>query len=193
MKNAIILHGRPRKEEYFSPERPSQSNSHWLPWLQNQLIINGILTQTPEIYKPYEPRYESWAAEIERYKPDTNTLLVGHSCGAGMIIQWLSKNLEARVGKVVLVAPWIDVEKDDWPAFDFKLDTDLAKRTKGLTIFHSDNDDIEMQSTLDYLKKNLKNFKYCEFHDYGHFTTNGMKGRNDFPELLDECIERILD
>jgi hypothetical protein len=33
MKNAIILHGGPDKQEYYDPETPSQSNMHWLPWL----------------------------------------------------------------------------------------------------------------------------------------------------------------
>lgn len=39
-KSAIILHGMPSKEEYFSPAYASPSNSHWLPWLQKNLLIN---------------------------------------------------------------------------------------------------------------------------------------------------------
>jgi len=45
MKTAIIIHGMPSKEEYFSPKTKSQSNGHWLPWIQKQLILNGILAR----------------------------------------------------------------------------------------------------------------------------------------------------
>lgn len=190
MKTAIILHGRPTRAQYFDPETPSESNLHWLPWLQNQLIINGVLTQTPEINEPYSPKYENWAAEIERYKPDGDTILVGHSCGGGMIVQWLSKNPGAKVGKVVLVAPWIDIEKNDWPAFDFLLDEKLADRTAGVNIFHSLDDSPEIHSSVAELRKKLEDVHYTEFIDYGHFTQNGMKGRTDFPELLEECIKQ---
>lgn len=38
MKNAIILHGGPDKEEYYDPKARSMSNSHWIPWLQAQQL-----------------------------------------------------------------------------------------------------------------------------------------------------------
>jgi hypothetical protein len=41
MKNAVLIHGMPSKDEYFDPSAPSLSNAHWFPWLQKQLIING--------------------------------------------------------------------------------------------------------------------------------------------------------
>jgi len=42
MKNAILLHGTSSKEEYYSLEYPSASNSHWLPWLQKNLLVNDV-------------------------------------------------------------------------------------------------------------------------------------------------------
>jgi uncharacterized protein len=42
MKNAIILHGNPSKEEYYDPKMPSMSNAHWIPWLQAQLLTHEI-------------------------------------------------------------------------------------------------------------------------------------------------------
>lgn len=187
MKNAIILHGRPSKENYYNTERQSQSNSYWLPWLQHQLLAKDVFAQTPEIFKPYKPAYENWAKEIERYEITPETILVGHSCGGGMIVQWLSKNQDKKVGKVVLVAPWIDIEKDDWPAFDFDLDEDLVSRTAGLTIFHSADDVEEIQTSVKELKK-LKGSKYVEFEGRGHFTHKYMPD-GTFPELLEECLK----
>lgn len=188
MKQAIILHGRPSKREYFDSEYPSPSNSHWLPWLQRELLRKGILAQTPEAYEPHQPKYENWQRAIEDFIPDEETILVGHSCGGGMIVQWLSKNPDMKVGKVVLVAPWIDLEKEDWPAFDFTLDENLADRTKGLTIFHSTDDAEEIQTSVKELREKLKGAKYVEFQDRGHFTHHYMPD-DTFPELLQECLK----
>ena len=187
MKKAIILHGRPSKAEYMDIDFPSPSNAHWLPWLQRQLLRNDILAQAPEAYQPYQPRYENWARAIEYFSPDEETILVGHSCGGGMIVQWLSRNPNAKVGKVVLVAPWIDVEKDDWPAFDFEIDESLVQRTAGLTIFHSLDDMKEIKSSVKILIRKLPGAKYVEFENAGHFIIGAMK-TEEFPELLQECL-----
>lgn len=188
MKNAIILHGRPRKAEYMDEDFASPSNSHWLPWLQRELLRKGILAQSPEALSPYEPRYENWQTAIEYFRPGKETLLVGHSCGGGMIVQWLSKNPDVKVGKVVLVAPWIDIEKENWPAFDFQIDENLVERTAGLTIFNSTDDVEEIQASVTELKEKLKGNKYVEFEGKGHFTHKYLPD-DTFPELLDECLE----
>ena len=60
MKTAILIHGTCDEEEYFSDLYPSLSNSHWFPWLQKQLLIKGIFTQTPEMPDAYKPDYEKW-------------------------------------------------------------------------------------------------------------------------------------
>lgn len=189
MKNAILLHGRPTQERYFSPSDPSDSNAYWFPWLQKQLLIHGISAQAPEILEPYNPRYENWAREIERYDNNPDTILVGHSCGGGAIVRWLSENKDVQVGKVVLVAPWIDIEKDDWPLFDFEIDRDIVARTKGITIFHSTNDAPEIVSSVKVLREKIRQVKYCEFENYGHFTfLNEGEQIEGFPGLLHELI-----
>jgi len=188
MKTAIILHGRPGNDEYLISSYPSPSNSHWLPWLQRELLRKGILAQTPEAQTPYKPTYESWKQAIEYFNPGEQTILVGHSCGGGMITQWLSKNKDKKVGKVVLVAPWVDLEKEDWPAFDFEIDENLVSRTAGLTIFHSTDDVSEIQTSVKELRARLANAKYVEFEGKGHFTHQKLPD-NTFPELLEECLK----
>jgi len=188
MKKAIILHGRPRRESYYNPKRPAESNKHWLPWLQKELLRNDIHAQTPEVFQSYKPTYEKWAKEINRFNPDEDTIIVGHSCGGGMIVQWLSKNPNVRVNKVILVAPWIDLERDDWPAFDFTIDENLVGRTGGLTIIHSTDDVDEIHSSVYELKNKLKGNKYMEFKGKGHFTQHYMP-ENIFPELLEEILD----
>ncbi len=75
MKTAIILHGMPSKDEYYKPKSPAQSNKHWLPWIQRQLILKDILAQTPELPKPYAPNYQTWKALFEQFTLGGDTIL----------------------------------------------------------------------------------------------------------------------
>lgn len=184
MKTAIILHGMPSKEVYLRPDRPSQSNSHWLPWLQHQLILKGILAQTPELPEPYRPNYENWRALFERFDINEETLLIGHSCGGGFLVRYLSEQ-KKNVGKVALVAPWINPQ-DDRPAtgfFDFMIDPDLVSRTKGVKLFFSTDDDKQELDTATLLMEQLAGIEVQEFNEHGHFTFGDM-GTAEFPELL---------
>lgn len=188
MKNAIILHGTPDKEEYYSDKYPSASNSHWLPWLQKQLLMNDIHAITPEVFKCYDPKYDLWKSEFEKNNIDKNTILVGHSNGAGFIIRWLSENKDVIVDKVILVAPWLDPhnrKRKDF--FDFKTDSDLVSRTNKFLVFHSTNDHKEMQDSLEIIKNEINNVKIRIFENYGHFTLRSMKTEK-FPELLEEIL-----
>jgi len=192
MKNAIILHGRPSKAEYYGERFPSMSNSHWIPWLQSQLIKKDIPAATPDVPMNFKPDWPVWVKEVERFEIGPETILVGHSTGAGFWVRYLSEHKNLRVGKVILVAPYLDVEKEEEPEFfDFKLDPNISARTAGLTIFHSDNDMASVQSTTQHLRENLKEFKYVEFHSYGHFTMGSMKTQ-EFPELLAEGLIRDI-
>ncbi len=184
MRNAIIIHGMPSKEEYYDPARPASSNCHWIPWFQKQLLLKDILTQTPEMPVPYDPEYQSWKEMFERFPLDEDTILVGHSCGAGFIVRYLSEN-DVKVGTVVLVAPWLDLEKSlDTGMFDFELDPDFAERTAGVTIFASTDDMESVQETVALLAKKARGVTVTEFKDYGHFCYSDM-GTDAFPELLD--------
>ncbi len=188
MKTAIILHGMPSKEEYFKPGRPSQSNSHWLPWLQHHLILRSILTQTPEMPEPYKPDYEKWCSLFEQFEINQDTSLVGHSCGGGFLIRYLSEN-KTNVGKVALVAPWINPDdgRPEKGFFNFEIDPDIVNRTKGIKLFFSTDDDKEELNTAELLKNRVKNLEVQEFNDRGHFTLGEMK-TVEFPELLTYLI-----
>ena len=184
MKTAIIIHGKPSKEEYFAPQMPAPSNNHWLPWIQRELLLNGILAQTPEMPEPYQPVYEKWCAVFEQFKIDKDTMLVGHSCGAGFLVRWLSEH-PVKVGKVALVAPWIDPERQRGrEMFDgLRIDADLAARTDGVCLFVSSDDYKEILDTAKKFKETIRNIHVEEFSNYGHFVTFSMK-TDAFPELM---------
>lgn len=188
MKNAIILHGSTDKEEYYSTKHPSMSNSHWIPWLQKRLLVADIPTATPEVPQCYELDYEMWRREFERYDITPETILVGHSCGGGFLVRWLSENIERKVGKVILVAPWINPLKEEkGTMFDFEMDVTLVSRTQGITLFSSDDDMASVQISIKYILEAIAGITLVEFHKYGHFSIGDM-GTDAFPELLDHVL-----
>ena len=189
MLNAIILHGRPSKAEYYSDKYPSMSNSHWLPWLQKQLLKNDIFAETPEVPLSFEPLWERWVKEVEQFHITQETILVWHSCGGGFWVRYLSEHKDLKVGRVILVAPWIDIEEDDPNAFfKFKIDANIASRCESLTIFNSIDDVIEIQTTVTKLRKELDSIIYREFEGRGHFTHKYMPD-DKFPELLEVLLK----
>ena len=80
MKKALIIHGCCDEEEYISDKYPSSSNSHWIPWLQKQLLIKNILTQSPEFPKPFNPDFEKWREVLMRFAIDGD-IFTKWSCG----------------------------------------------------------------------------------------------------------------
>lgn len=188
MKNAILLHGKPGKDEYYDASTPSCSNYHWFPWLQKQLIVKDIKADTPEVPFAYDPQYELWVKEVERFEIGPETTLVGHSCGGGFWVRYLSEHKDLKVGKVILVAPSLNPEKT-WGAkfFDFVIDPELVHRTKELIIYHSSNDHDGIQESVRLLREKLSGLKYVEFENMGHFTVEDMPS-SEFPELAEEII-----
>lgn len=187
MKTALIVHGKPSKEEYYNPESPSPSNRHWLPWLQKQLILNNTLAQTPEMPEPYNPVYSEWCRVMERFAINEETILVGHSCGAGFLVRWLSSN-NVKVGKVALVAPWIDPEKKlKTGFFEFEIEANIVSRTKDLGIFYSTDDYQSILRGTDQIKKALPAATIFELTGKKHFTFRDLK-TDQFPELRDYLI-----
>jgi uncharacterized protein len=191
MKTAILVPGRPDKEECYDPKYPSNSNNHWFPWLTKHLMMNDIHTVAIEPPKPWQPRYDVWKKEFERFDIDEDTVLVGHSCGGGFLVRWLSENKDTKVGKVVLVAPWLNPENnpvsDTADFFDFDIDPNLAERTQSITIFNSDNDQDTIHKSIDIIRANVQNIGYKEFHNHGHFCLEDL-GTVEFPELLDYIV-----
>jgi predicted alpha/beta hydrolase family esterase len=187
--NAIIVHGTCSRQEYYSADFPSASNSHWLPWLQKQLIMRDIKADTPEMPLAFMPDYEIWKREAERFDIGPDTILVGHSCGAGFWIRYLSEHPELSVGKVILVAPWLDpnnIKHNDF--FDFEYDPDLVSHTAGLTIFNSTDDHEGIQWSAQWLCQLLSDWEFKSFDNYGHFCFEDMH-TTAFPELLEALTQ----
>lgn len=189
MKNAILLHGTCDKSEYFDDKYPSLSNSHWFPWLQKELLIQGIFTQTPEMPDAYKPDYEKSKKEFEKFSVDEETTLIGHSCGGGFLIRWLSEN-KVKISKLILVAPWLDPRREKTTDFfEFLIDPEIINRINNIHILISSDDDNDIQESVNTIKNQLSGITYHEFSNMGHFTFGIMKTEK-FPELLELILKQ---
>lgn len=177
------------KEEYFEMlESINKEGWHWLLWLKDELVKKNITSEVPIMPEAYNPEYNAWKEIFDRLPLNEETILVGHSCGGGFIVRYLSEN-DVKVGKVVLVAPWIDPDKYlKTGMFDFNIDENIVAKTKGITIFSSTDDMQEVQDSVEILKNKIKNIKIVEFQNYEHFCYGDMK-THEFPELLEEVIK----
>ncbi len=189
MKNAILIHGKPSKEEFYNDMLPSVSNANFLPWIQQQLAIRDIPSQTPEMPHAWKPHYPTWQKEFDRFEVTPDTALVGHSAGGGFLVRWLSEHPDVQVGKVILVAPslgldWDEDERKEF--FSFEIDADLASRTQGLIIFGSDDDKDALKESITIYRSKLNDVDYREVSNHGHFAYEHIG--SGFPELLKELL-----
>lgn len=150
--------------------------------------MNDIKADTPEIPNVYNPEYEVFVREVERFDINPETTLVGHSMGAGFWVRYLTEHPEITVNKVVLVAPWLNPDHEyDFDFFDFEIDQNIAECITELVVFSSDNDSQDVQDTVKILQEKLPTATIRNFHEYGHFTLKSMK-TDAFPELLEAIL-----
>lgn len=186
MSNAIILHGQPTKKRYYDSTFPASSNYYWIPWLQKQLIVRDIPTATPDVPNNWKPDLATWCKEFERYDVTSDTILIGHSCGGGFLVRWLSEHPQVRSAKVVLAAPWLNPKQleDTGDFFKFQIDQGLTDRTD-LTVLYSDDDMPQILDTVALLREELPQAAYKELHGMKHFYDDS---RMTFPELLELIV-----
>jgi predicted alpha/beta hydrolase family esterase len=187
MKHCIIIPGKPSKGEYYSPDFPSPSNHHWFPWVQKQLCVKGILTQVLEMPRPYAPVYDEWKKQLDIYFLDETYTLVGHSCGGGFLLRYLSER-QVNVNKLVLVAPWLDPIKGlTGDFFTFEFDKELVTRTSESHLMYSTDDEPSIQESVAIVKRWYPQVVVHEFANKGHFTMEGVETQ-EFPELLEIIV-----
>ena len=183
---AILIHGCCEEEEFYR-EGPSSSNKHWLPWLQKQLVTRGIETQTPEMPEPFKPEYTAWKRILDRLGTDEETLLVGHSCGGGCLLRWITEERLAAQN-VFLVAPWLDPFRVRGAFLDFQLNPAVSSRVRGIHLLYSRDDKVEgVKESVAQLSSVFPNAKTHCFTDRGHFGIEDL-GTERFPELLNLIV-----
>jgi len=105
----------------------------------------------------------------------------------GFLVRWLSEN-NIKVGRVVLVAPWLDPNKKiDPDFFNFEINPDIVSKTDGITVMYSTDDNVAILQSVEMIKSKAKNIQLKEFNEKGHFILKSLK-TEEFPELISLLI-----
>lgn len=184
INTAILLHGVCDHHEYYEMDFPSPSNAHWFPWLQQKLLRSGILCQTLEMPQPYAPDYNKWAAVFSTQNVGISTHIIGHSAGCGFILKWLSDNPNIHIGRLTMVAPWIDPSHECGDFLSGARDPMIIQRIGQCEILHSSDDMKAVCDSMDILEQEYSDIPVHRCDDKGHFCFSDLGG-GTFPELWD--------
>ncbi|MGF6823646.1 putative alpha/beta hydrolase family esterase [Microbacterium sp. ZKA21] len=120
-KNAIIFHGTGGHPDVI-----------WYPWLDRQLSARGYRVERP--HYPginVEPITEFLPRVLASHDFDTDTVLVGHSGGAALLLALL-EHLQAPVAQAILVAGYATrVNESDEPVLQDSYDWDRIRSNAG--------------------------------------------------------------
>jgi len=186
IKNCIIIHGCPSKEEGMLRR---ETKKHWIPWIKNQLEKIEIETFAPLMPEPWEPDYKKFKDEFEKYEVSEKSVLIGHSCGCSFLVRWLWET-KKEISKLILVAPWKiseKAEKSEKEFYEFPIDDNIKDRVKEIIMFTSDNEAEDWKKWLKMFHEILGG-KIIDIKWYGHYILIHMQ-KEDFPELLDEILK----
>ncbi|MFA7253107.1 MAG: alpha/beta hydrolase [Patescibacteria group bacterium] len=184
--NCIIIHGGPGDEKPSIDHKMGEM--HWMGWAKERLNSLGIETTNPAMPDPWNPRYEDYKKEFEKFLVDENTILIGHSRGCAFLVHWLGDSKQ-KIKKLILVAPWkvsvddIGEEKLKTKFYDFKIDPSIKDRAGEIVYFTSNDEDIEGKESLKIYHDAIGG-KIIELPNHGHYTLEDM-GTDEFPELID--------
>lgn len=132
MKNAIILHGS-----------GSTPNDVWYPWLKQELQEKGYKVSAPILTADDPAPLSVWLPLALKENYDAETVLVGHSSGAPLILSVL-ENLNVKVKQAIIVAGFITplaVDKGHNPILQETYNWDKIKNhVQDLIFINSDND-----------------------------------------------------
>jgi len=164
-------------------------DKHWIPWIKEQLIGNGIETETPLMPEPWQPDYEKFKTEFEKYNVDENTVLIGHSCGCAFLVRWLGES-KRKISKLILVAPWKIPREGDphrQKFYVYPIDATIKDRVNKIIMFTADDEEDEGKKSLKIFHEDLDG-EVVELKGRGHYTIGNMK-TEEFPELLDAVLK----
>jgi uncharacterized protein len=188
-KNCIIIHGCTSDAEKTMDQATRTYDKHWIPWLKRNLIAAGIKTETPLMPDPWEPSYQKFKAEFEKYEVGENTILVGHSCGSAFLVHWLGET-KTKITKLILVAPWKIPDKNDRSKtafYNYPIDESIKLRIGKILMFTANNEEDKGKESLKIFHQTLGG-EVIELKGRGHYTMGDM-GTEEFPELLKAVLE----
>lgn len=182
MKNALILHGA-----------GNNSSGNWFPWLKQELEKKGYKTRVPDLPNSDLPIQTDWLKAVADYDFNEESVLIGHSSGATLILRILENLPESsKIKKAILVAGPIDkgsIEKF-WQykqdlckaSFNWKK---IKASAKDFILFYSDNDPYDCGIRHGKVIQNKVGGKLIFKKGEGHFNLEVGEKYKHFPELLE--------
>lgn len=184
-KRVFIIHGCPSNAERAMNSETRTYDKHWIPWVKRELISRGIQTETPLMPDPWEPSYEKFKKEFEKYSITKDSILIGHSCGCAFLVRWLGETKQ-KIFKLILVAPWKISDKNDEfrkNFYEYPIDETIKQRVKNITMFTANDEEDDGKKSLNIFHQALGG-EVIELKARGHYTADDM-GTTEFPELLE--------
>lgn len=177
MKNATILHAM-----------GDTPDKYWYPWLKRELENKGYEVWVPQLPETDNPSIKVWVPFIlENGKFTEETVIVGHSAGAAVILSLLEA-LTIQVNQAILVAGFPFYPGGDpivKPAYDWEK---IKANVREMTFINSDNDpyghdEVDGRMMLELL--NMDGATQIIMKGQGHFGTDEFnRPYKEFPLLL---------
>jgi len=189
MKNAMIFHGA-----------GNNSEGNWFPWLKKELEKKGYSVWSPDLPHADVPITRDWLDTVFNMSPfkiDNDTILIGHSAGATLILRILEKlPKQIQIHKAFLVAGPCNIGtieaffpyKKDLTKDPFQWDK-IKQSCKKFYFYCSDNDPYECgidQSAM--FQKHLGGEILLRVGE-AHFNLEKGPQYKKFPELLEKILE----
>lgn len=185
-----------KKRVYIIHGWEGNPNSHWIPWLKDELEKRGYEVITPQMPNTMNPDLDSWLGYLSLIvkNPDGNTIFVGHSLGCITILRYIqSLKGNSKIRGVVLVAGFghnLDYEgyKNELFSF-FKHPIDwinIKNHCKKFITINSEDDPYVGIDNSQLFKRKL-NAQTIVHRNMGHY--NAKDGVRDFPQLLDLVLK----
>lgn len=185
----IIVHGCPGSPEDTMNFKKRTYDKHWIPWLTEELTSRGVKVEVPLMPKPWQPVYEDFKKQFEKFEVNEKTILVGHSCGCAFLARWLGQTKKKAL-KLIFVAPWKINDKGDKfreKFYNYPIEESIRERVKKIIMFTADDEKKEGKESLNIYHQALGG-KIINLKNHGHYTRNDM-GTEEFQELLEVILE----
>ena len=176
---AVILHG--------SIGHPFEN---WFPWLGKKLTEEfGWQVRAPQLPTPEGQNRTNWLKHLERQAGDfidEQTVIIGHSCGMLLMLNYLQEISFSVAGSISVSAPFGEVVVEEFKALDrtfyeVGFDWDKIKHNAGkVGIFHGDDDPYVPLTNSQNLAEKLGG-KVEVIAKGGHL--NSKAGFDEFPAL----------
>ncbi|MDB5195610.1 MAG: putative Alpha/beta fold family hydrolase [Parcubacteria group bacterium] len=183
MKNALILHGTGTKNTEF-----------WFPYVKKELEKKGFDVWLPQLPHDEVPNLKEWVTFVlEHGKFTEETIIIGHSAGAQLILSLLEK-VDVPVKQAILVSGYARALRADAEAEKNEKEPSWEKikdRSKQWIFINSDNDpwgcdDKQGRIMLDHLGGTQ-----IILHGEGHMgSTTYDQPYKEFPLIL-QLVEAI--